>query len=58
MKYGEDLYIYEHENKEELFNENNASCHTTINYNLDKDVVVAEALTALPDLTEYTKIEN
>lgn len=40
------------------FNENNASCHTTINYNLDKDVVVAEALTALPDLTEYTKIEN
>ena len=37
--------------------ENNASCHTSINYNLDKDVVVAESLTALPDLTDYTEIQ-
>ena len=40
------------------FDENNASCHTSINYNLDKDVVVAESLTALPDLTDYTEIQN
>ena len=39
-------------------NENNASCHTTINYNLDKDVVVAESLTELPDLIDYTEIQN
>ena len=40
------------------FDENNASCHTSVNYNLDKDVVVAESLTALPDLTDYTEIQN
>lgn len=32
LKYGEDLYIYEHENKEELFNENNASSDSNLRY--------------------------
>lgn len=40
------------------FDEIDASCHTSTYYNLDKDVVVAESLTALPDLTEYTEVQN
>ena len=39
-------------------NENNASCYTTTNYNLDKDVVISESLTMLPDLTDYTQVEK
>lgn len=38
-------------------NENDESSGTQIVYNLDLDVVVAEGLTALPDLTGYTEIQ-
>ncbi len=38
--------------------EENRSCSKTLFYVLDLDVVINEALTAKPDLTGYTRIEN